>query len=167
MTEVNSNYANVAGRETSPDSLLGALWWADVQGRLLQQRVDLVAHFALADAGGLGMLDSLEPRSIYAVFVLYAQLRGELVESTATPASLRVYAARRSDGELAVLVVNTAPVALPAEVELRWPGADERRLTTWLLDATHRDLQPSSPERVLNRFSHLVPPRSVYLLRLA
>jgi len=169
VTEVNANYTNVAGRETSPDSLLGGLWWADVQGRLLAQQVEMVAHFALADAGGLGMLDSLGPRPIFGVFVLYAELRGQLIQASATDAVVRAYAALRPDGRLAVLLLNVAPAERTASVEVRWPAprqADHLTRVQWQVDADHLLPEPSAPETVLNRLSTPLPGYSASLLRL-
>jgi len=166
---VNANYTNVAGQPTSPDSLLGGLWWADVQGRLLAQQVDMVAHFALADAGGLGMLDSLGPRPSFGVFTLYAELRGQLIQATTTDAAVRVYAALRPDGRLAVLLLNTAPQEHTATVEVRWPGprpAEQMTRVQWQLDAAHPTPQPSAPAVVLNRFSTPLAGYSASLLRL-
>jgi hypothetical protein len=169
VTEVNADYTNVAGRPTSPDSLLGGLWWADVQGRLLAQQVEMVAHFALADAGGLGLLDSLGERPVFGVFTLYAELRGQLIRATASDPAVRAYAALRPDGRLAVLLLNTAADDRMATVEARWPGprpVEQLTRIRWQLDAAHPTPQPGAPEAVLNRFSTPLAGYSASLLRL-
>jgi alpha-L-arabinofuranosidase len=136
VTEVNSNWSNRSGGQATPDSLANAIWWADVLGRLISERVGIVAHFALEGAGGLGMLTTQGPRPTYYVYTLYREFGDELVYSSSGDPALRVYAARRADGALTVLVVNLG--AQETESPLRLASFTAEPLAeTWLLDRGH------------------------------
>lgn len=136
VTEVNSNWGNRQGNPATPDTYVNALWWADVLGRLIEQRIDLVAHFALADAGGLGMLDVQEPRPIYYVFSLYREFGSELLYSSSDDPGVSIVASRREDGALAVMLINLGAEAVtkPLRIEGFTPSGSAG---VWLLDETH------------------------------
>jgi len=53
VMEINAYWSHASGGQTTPDSLAGAIWWADVLGRLIRHRVDYVAHFVLQTNAGL------------------------------------------------------------------------------------------------------------------
>lgn len=109
VTEVNSNWTNQQGGEATPDSHYNAIWWADVLGRLIVQRVDIVAQFALEGAGGLGLMGYPTPRPTYYVYLLYKQFGSELIYASSDDPLVRIYAARRSDGILTLIMINLGP----------------------------------------------------------
>jgi hypothetical protein len=47
VTEYNSSYSSAVGAETSPDSFYNALWLANVYGRLISQRPEMLAIWQL------------------------------------------------------------------------------------------------------------------------
>lgn len=109
VTEVNSHWTDATGGEATPDSFYNAIWWADVLGRLIRQRVDIVAHFALqtdTPNGGWGLFGESTPRPTYSVYQLYRQFGRELVSATTNDTDVSVYAALRADGRLTIIVIN-------------------------------------------------------------
>jgi hypothetical protein len=114
FTEVNSHWNPVREGEGTPDSFYHAIWWADVLGRFIRQRVEIVNYFALTtygDTGTYGILDRYEIRPTYYVYQLYRHLGDELVASESPDPDVTVTAALRDDGALTLIVVNRAPEA--------------------------------------------------------
>lgn len=114
VTEVNSNWTKAAGGEATPDSFYNAIWWGDTLGRMIDNEVTIVAHFVLQSktgAGGWGLLDRFEPRPTYYVYQLYQRFGSELLFAHSDDPDVRVYAARRQDGALTLMLVNLAPEA--------------------------------------------------------
>lgn len=136
VTEFNSDWTNVQGGEATPDSFLNALWLADVMGRLIDHDVYMAAHFALADAGGLGMLTFRGPRPPYYVFRLFRHFGTRRVRATSPDPHLSAYAALGDDGALTLLVINKGRTARTFPVTYRGLMPDRVR-TIWLLDAEH------------------------------
>lgn len=119
VMEINSNYTDVSGFDTSPDSYFNAVWWADVLGRLINQRVDMVTHFALQNrTSGWGMLGRTEARPTYYVYQLYQRFGNELLFSQSDDPYVSVVAARRGDGTITVMLTNLTdePVTKPLTI---------------------------------------------------
>jgi len=109
ITEVNSHWSNGGGAEGSPDSYYHAIWWSDVLGRLIKQRVAIVDYFNLYSTGSLGafgLLNRYEPSPTYYTYQLYKELGQMLVESTSTDDYISSVAAQRADGALTLLIHN-------------------------------------------------------------
>lgn len=135
VTEINSHWTNATGGEATPDAFYNAIWWADVLGRLIAQDVHMVTYFTLQSnpaIGGYGLLARSAPRPTYYVYTLYRQLGRERLHATNDDPRVGLYAARRDDGALTVLLVNLSddPVARPLVIE----GATPRRADLWRLD---------------------------------
>lgn len=135
VTEVNSHWTNATGGEATPDAFFNAIWWADVLGRLIMQDVHMVTYFTLQSnpaIGGYGLLARSAPRPTYYVYTLYRQFGRERLHATNDDSRVGLYAARRDDGALTVLLVNLSddPVARPLVIE----GATLRRADLWRLD---------------------------------
>ncbi len=136
VTEVNSNWSHQKGGEATPDSLYNAIWWADVLGRMVEQRVEIVAHFALEGGGGVGLMAYPTPRPTYYVYPLYRRFGSELIYAASDDPEVRIYAARRDDGALTLVVVNLG--AREAVKPLQLAGfAPEAPAEVWRLDADH------------------------------
>ncbi len=136
VTEVNSDWTNIQGGDATPDAFLNALWYADVLGRLIDHDVFMVAHFALADAGGLGMLTFRGPRPTYHVFRLYQHFGTRRVAARSTVEGVVAHAALREEGALTLLLINRTNTEQRVPVTYRGftPQAVQR---AWLLDANH------------------------------
>ena len=149
VTEANSHWTLGNSRDTTPDSLLSALWWADVLGRLISEKVDAVAHWNLASGGesGHGMLAKYEARPAYYVYQLYKHFGGNLVYSSSDDPMVSIYVAKRDDGALTLMLVNLASEEkrVPLRLDNFEPGGPAE---VWRFDAEHKAEQIESQEIV-------------------
>jgi alpha-L-arabinofuranosidase len=141
VTEANSDWTGRVDNQSGTNSHLNAIWWADVLGRLIRARSTIVAQFCLGaiSGQGIGIFGPIsygpQPLPIYQVYPLYQQFGNQLVHSSSDDESLPIVASRRTDGKLAILVINhaaterSAPIILegaqvtgPAEV---WSFAED------------------------------------------
>lgn len=111
IMELNSSWATTSGGQASPETFTNALWFGDVLGRLIKQRVDMVAQFLLASkvgggGGTLGLFDGDAPRPIYYVYPMYRRFGRELLDSSTDQELVSIYAAKRDDGALTLMVIN-------------------------------------------------------------
>jgi hypothetical protein len=109
ILELNSNWTNASGGEGSPETFANALWFGDVLGRLIKQRVDMVGQFVLSQAPGggeLGLFARDDPRPIYYVYPMYRRFGRELVDASTDKDLVSIYAAKRDDGALTLMVIN-------------------------------------------------------------
>lgn len=139
VTEINSHWANATGGEAGMDSFYNAIWWGDVLGRLIRQRVEIVALFTLSsasDEGSWGMLAKYDPRPTYYVYPMYQMFGKELVEATAPDSLVNIYAAKREDGALTLMVINLGADEATRTLALNdfEPGGDAE---VWRFDAEH------------------------------
>jgi hypothetical protein len=138
VTEVNSNSSQSSGGEASLDSIYNAIWFADVLGRLIRQQVEIVAYWDLQGGPGRswGLMDRYEVRPSYYVYIMYSHFGTELLMSESNDADISVFAARRDDGAITLMVVNLGPDERTATLELEGftPGGDA---DVWQFDAEH------------------------------
>ena len=140
VMEINSYWSRASGGETTPDSFANAIWWADVLGRLIRQRVDYVAHFVLqtnASQGGYGLLERTDVRPTYYVYQLYQKFGQELLRTDFdTESDVSLYAALRDDGVLTLMAINRGPETAVETLQLLdfVPGT---QAAVWRLDETH------------------------------
>jgi hypothetical protein len=136
FTEVNSDPSNVIQGVASPDSFYNAIWYADVLGRLMSEHVLMVNNFVLASRqGGLGMIYNSEIRPTYFVFQMYHQFGNEQVFASSGAKDVTIYAAKRTDGTLTVMVINLGDSS--QRVPLKITGVKLSTADVWLLDASH------------------------------
>lgn len=140
VMEINSHWSNAGSGDTTPGSPANAIWWADVLGRLIRQRVDYVAHFALqtnASQGGWGLLARTDARPAYYVYQLYQKFGQELLRTDFDAQSaISLYAARRDDGALTLIAINRGPNTAVETVQLIGFSAGAAA-DVWRLDETH------------------------------
>ncbi|GAB4193185.1 MAG: hypothetical protein OHK0022_07840 [Roseiflexaceae bacterium] len=139
VTEVNANWTGTLGGDATPDSVFAAVWWADSLGRMIRQRVEIVAHFAIyaPQSEGWGLMNSFSTRPAYDVYQLYSRFGQEQLYASSDDPNITVVAARRSDGALTLMITNLA--GEPAERKLMFGGgALPASAETWRLDAEHR-----------------------------
>ena len=164
FTEVNSDPSPVIGGAASPDSFYNAIWYADVLGRMINANVFMVNHFLLSNASmissGFGLITISGLRPTYYVFQMYHHFGTERVYAASGVEYVSVYAAKRVDGSLTILVINLtdAEQRLPLQVQ----GKKLSKAQVWLFDASHNaeDLgeQPFKADVVLD-----LPAQSVSL----
>ena len=114
IAEASSHWsANVQG-EATPDSHYNAIWWADALGRLLEDEPYMVAYYELqtpTNRGGWGLLGSFQIHPTYYVYQLYQRFGTDMVATTSSEELVSVYAAKREDGALTLIVINLGDAA--------------------------------------------------------
>jgi alpha-L-arabinofuranosidase len=137
FTEVNSDPDPMLGQEASPDSFYNAIWYADVLGRLISKHVFMVNQFELSNRrGALGLIFNSELRPTYYVFQMYSHFGNELVYSSSGVDFVTVYAAKRTDGTLTLMVINLTD--FEQRIPLQIKGKTSKQAEVWLFDATHK-----------------------------
>lgn len=164
VTEFNSHWTRSISGETSPGTLFSGLWLGDVLGRLINQRVEMAAHFLLvsgSDHSDFGLLDRYNARPPYYVYQLYKQFGSELLFAASGIQDASIYAARRADGALTLMVINLGdePVTAPLALNGFTPAGEAE---AWRLDAEHNAEQVENVA-VQDGGELVLPPRSMTL----
>jgi hypothetical protein len=137
FTEVNSSPTAAFNGVASPDSFYNGIWYADVLGRLIEENVFMVNQFLLANrTGGLGLIYNNDIRPTYYVFQMYSHFGSERVSASSGAADVTVYAAKRADGALTIMIINLADTE--QRVPLQVQGKKASQAQVWLFDATHK-----------------------------
>ncbi|MEM7116453.1 MAG: hypothetical protein AAF614_28720 [Chloroflexota bacterium] len=139
VTEINSNWTNTGGGDTTPDSLLSAIWWADSLGRMIRNQVDMVNHFALQSKpgqAGWGLLARNDVRPGYYVYQLYKMFGTELLHADSPDGMLSVFAAQRDDGAITAIVINRSDAAKTTSLQIVGAATSETA-DLWRFDADH------------------------------
>jgi len=166
ITEFNSNWSGSVGGETGMDTFNNALWLADVLGRLIRQRVEIVAQFSLqssANIGGFGLFARDTVRPSYYTYQMWQRFGDELVHATSDDARVSLYAARKAEA-LTLMLINLSdqPQTRPLTLDHFTPAG---RAEVRLLDATHNATVMPAIE-VAATFNYTLPPMSVTLLTI-
>ena len=136
ITEVNSDPSAVALQEVSPDSFYNAIWYADVLGQLMNADVFMVNQWVLSQRStGLGLFKGSEIQPTYYVFPLYKNFGSEQVYAASGVTDVDIFAAKRADGILTLIVINLSDVE--QRIPLQVKGIQLKEADVWLLDATH------------------------------
>lgn len=124
VTEANSSWASSSGGETTLDSHYNAIWWGDVLGRMIRQGVYMVNQFAIA--GEFGLMGNYEVRPIYHVYTMYKNFGEESLVAASDNPMVSIFAARREDGALTLMIVNLASETkeIPLTIE-NWTGSTD------------------------------------------
>lgn len=164
VTEINSHWDSTTGGEATPDSHFNAIWLADVLGRMIRQRVEIVAQFALqssSDNGGWGIFSRVEARPSYYVYRMFQLFGLQLVDSASGISDVSIYSALSDDGKLTVLIINLKSEQF--EAPFSWRGRAEAEAEYWLFDESHQ-AEPLNPLQLQNGGSISLPPESISLL---
>jgi hypothetical protein len=84
---------------------------------------------------GLGLLQRRTVRPTFYVFPLYKNFGREQVYAASGVTDVHIFAAKREDGALTLMVINLSDVE--QHVPLQVKGVDLTEAEVWLLDATH------------------------------
>jgi len=138
VTEFNSSYDKSVGGDSTPDSHYNAIWMADVLGRMIKNRVFMANEFALVAKGGLGARGLIGPVEVYPAYYtyqLYKKFGNELVYASSDDPDLSIYAARREDGALTVMIINLSLEEKTKAIQI----GDQTPLEAeaWLFDPDH------------------------------
>jgi hypothetical protein len=138
VTEFNSAYDKSFGGETTPDSHMNAIWLADVLGSMIKSGVFIANEWALTAKGGyggLGLIGQFEVFPTYYTYQMYKMFGSELVYSSSDDPDLSIYAARREDGTLTVLVINLSQEEKAEDLQIE--GRALGQAEAWLFDPSH------------------------------
>ena len=136
FTEVNSDPSHVIGGEASPDSFFNAIWYADVLGRMIQEKVFMINHWVLSQKrSGHGLFSGYDIRPTYYTFLMYKHFGLQQVYASSGVLDVNVYASRRDDGSLSIIVVNLLDTK--QNIRLHFEGEVPAEARVWLLDSTH------------------------------
>ena len=135
-TEVNSDPTSSILQEASPDSFYNAIWYADVLGQMMNSDVFMVNQWVLSQRStGLGLFNGNNIRPTFHVFPLYKNFGSEQVHAASGVADVDIFAAKRDDGALTLMVINLSDIEqrLPLQVA----GMELAEAEVWLLDINH------------------------------
>jgi len=165
VTEVNSNWANVSGGEASPETFYNALWWSDALGRMMRQGVDVVAQFSLTSAPGSGehgLFARGDPRPMYYVYPMYQRFGNQLVSASTDNADVSIFASKRDDGALTLMLINRSPNEATRRLQLIG-FTPQSASEVWRFDETH-NAEKIGSQKIEDGASITVPPYSMTLL---
>jgi hypothetical protein len=112
---------------------------ANVLGSMIKNGVFMANQWALtakAGYGGLGLVAQADVFPSYYTYQMYKKFGNEQVYSSSDDPDLPIYAARRSDGALTVMLVNLSPEEKTKA--LRIGDQTQVRAETWLFDPEHK-----------------------------
>jgi alpha-L-arabinofuranosidase len=136
ITEINSDPSAARLQETSPDSFYNAIWYADVLGQLMNAHVFMVNQWVISQRStGLGLLQGELVRPTFYVFPLYKNFGSEQVYAVSGVNDVDVFAARRADGALTLMVINLSDTQ--QSVPLKVNGLTLSEAEVFLLDVDH------------------------------
>jgi alpha-L-arabinofuranosidase len=133
VTEVNSSWASNNGGEATMDSHYNAIWWADVLGRMIRQGVDIVAQWDVSKQWGI--VGAFEPHPMYYSYLMYQHFGTERVYASSDDPHVSIFAAKRDDGALTLMIINLA--SEPAEKKLTLANITPAPAETWRFDQDH------------------------------
>ncbi len=139
VTEFNSSYDKSVGGEATPDSHFNAIWMADVLGRMIKNGVFMANEFSLVAKGGVGswgLIGQFDVYPSYYTYQMYKKFGNELIYSSSDDPDLSIYAARRADDALTILVINLALEEKAKAIQI----GDQIKVQAeaWLFDPTHK-----------------------------
>ena len=139
VTEFNSAYDKSVGGDATPDSHYNAIWMADVLGRMIKNHVLMANEWALTAKGGfggLGLVGSVDMYPAYYAYQMYKQFGNELIYSSSDDPDLSVYAAKRKDGALTVMIINLSLQEKTKNLQIS--DRTQIQAETWLFDPDHK-----------------------------
>lgn len=163
ITEISSYYSPMVSGDTTPDSFFNAIWYADVLGRFINQRAFMANVWVFANrGGGQGLIFGSVLRPTYYVFQMYNHFGSQQVYAASGIANVSVYAAKREDGTLTLMVINLSDVSQGVPIKIQ--GMTLSKAGTWLFDATHNAKDIGATD--LSGGKLMLPPQSISLFEL-
>ncbi|HET9587870.1 MAG TPA: hypothetical protein VFO91_03680 [Anaerolineales bacterium] len=161
ITEINSDPSATMLQEASPDTFYNAIWYADVLGELMNADVFMVNQWVLSQrTTGLGLMQGTTVRPTMHVFPLYKNFGREQIYAASDVADGDIFAAKREDGALTLMVINLSDVEQRIPLQVR--GLELAEAEVWRLDVDHAaenlGVQPFSADGTV-----LLPPQSAML----
>lgn len=164
VTEINSHWTHATGGEATPDSFYNAIWWADVLGEMIEHDIAITAYFLMQckiSQGGYGLIGKYDIRPTYYVYQQFKEFGNKFLASKNLIDGLSVYASKRDDNAITVILINKTEKLLLEEITL---NNDEYTLKTiQLFDQTHLAEQVEIEKFTTNGKINIVP-ESIILL---
>lgn len=161
VTETNSDWSKAVGGGATPDSHYNAVWWADSLGRMIREQVLLVNYWLISyNQGGWSLVTRNGPSPTYYVYEVYEHFGEQLVYSASGVADVSVYAARRADGALTLVVINLSDEEKRVRLEIA--GGAPAAASVIRLDPEHNAADLGVQPFLVDSFLSL-PPQSVTL----
>ena len=172
---INVGY-NSASHSPGPQTLqmINAIWTADMLGTMAELGTDIACFWALHNfypprGGDYGYISSEglnTPRYSYYVFPMFSQhLKGNLIATTSSDASVSAYASRFGK-TLSLIIINKdkrSHRSLEIDLKNFAPHAEAK---AWILDEKRRYSQLTDISQVSERFPVKVPPYSITAIEL-
>jgi len=139
ITEYSSVYNPAVGGESTPDSHFHAIWLGDVLGRLINGKVFMANQWMLTSSGGQGgwgLIGRGELRPSYYTYQMYRRFGDTLLYAASDQTDVTVYAAKRSDGAITILVINLKSESTQQTLTLEGLTTTQSA-DVWLLDTEH------------------------------
>ncbi len=137
VMEYNSYYSRALGGDTTPDSFNNAIWLADVMGRMIRQRTDLMAYWVFKDSNaGHGLMTAYDIHPTYYIFPMYSRFGSHLLPANSPEPLVSLFAAKKDDGSLTVMLVNRSLSAVKLPLQLN-QGDAYTLAEEYLFDQTH------------------------------
>jgi hypothetical protein len=147
VTEINSNSSNNMGSEASLESFYNAIWMGDVLGRMIRNQVEIVAFWDTQGdpSRGWSLVDRYEVRPVYYTYLMYSHFGQELLSAESVDPNVSIYAAKRDDGALTLMVINMGDdeVTKTLQIDNFTPAAPAE---VWRFDAEHNADQIDAQE---------------------
>jgi hypothetical protein len=125
----------------------------------------MVNQFELSNRrGALGLIFNSELRPTYYVFQMYSHFGNELVYSSSGVDFVTVYAAKREDGALTLMVINMTD--FEQRIPLQINGKTPKQAEVWLFDATHK-AEDLGQQAMPSNGAVVLPARSITLYALS
>jgi hypothetical protein len=157
VMEFNSNYTNAAGGETTPDSFYNALWLADVLGRLIEDRPEMLAYWLImSNSAGHGLTSSFH------VYSLWKKFGNHLLAASSDTQYVTVYEAKTDEGAVTVMLINLNSEEIRKPLKLA-KGDAFKLSEAYLFDAGHNAEAVELPA-FENGGEFVLPAESVTLL---
>ncbi len=140
ITELNSSWSPNTGGEATMDSHFNGIWFADVMGRMIKQDTFMLQQFAVSGKFGMMGRDQLFSQGL--VYQMYNRFGTERIYAATDQQYVTIYAAKRPDGALTLMVINLN--SGPKTIELKVDGFQADQAEVWLLDLEHSAEQVAS-----------------------
>ncbi len=120
VTEFNSNSDNSVGGEATLESHFNAIWLGDILGRMINNGVAIATHWDFQGGSnrGWGLLGSYDVRPSAYTYMLYTHFGEELLSANSSDPNVTIYAARRADGALTLMVINLGETEVEKTVQI-------------------------------------------------
>ncbi len=139
VTEFNSAYDKSIGQDTTPDSHYNAIWMAAVLGSMIKNKVFMANEWYLTakgGSGGSGLISAYSVFPSYYTYQMYKKFGNQLIYSSSDDPDLSIYASRREDGALTIMVINLSLEEKTKAIQIR--DKTDVQAQEWLFDPTHQ-----------------------------